>query len=33
MLALSRTIEIDLLQQLGKTDLPAPIQPVNHILL
>jgi putative membrane protein len=33
MLALSRTIEIDLLQQLGETDLPAPIQPVNHVLL
>ncbi|WP_139926336.1 bestrophin family protein [Hymenobacter sp. DG01] len=33
MLALSRTIEIDLLQQLGETDLPAPIQPINHVLL
>lgn len=33
MLTLSRTIEIDLLQQLGETDLPAPIQPVNHVLL
>jgi putative membrane protein len=33
MLALSRSIEIDLLQQLGETNLPAPIQPVNHILL
>ncbi|UOQ69341.1 bestrophin family protein [Hymenobacter volaticus] len=33
MLALSRSIEIDLLQQLGKTDLPAPIQPVAHVLL
>jgi hypothetical protein len=33
MLALSRTIEIDLLQQLGESALPAPVQPVNHVLL
>jgi putative membrane protein len=33
MLALSRTIEIDLLQQLGETELPAPIQPIQHVLL
>jgi putative membrane protein len=33
MLALSRSIEIDLLQQLGETDLPVPIKPVNHVLL
>ena len=33
MLALTRTIEIDLLQQLGEADLPAPIQPINHVLL
>ncbi|UOG77462.1 hypothetical protein MTX78_24260 (plasmid) [Hymenobacter tibetensis] len=33
MLALSRSIEIDLLQQLGETDLPSPIQPVKHVLL
>jgi hypothetical protein len=33
MLALSRTIEIDLQQQLGETDLPASIQSINHVLL
>lgn len=33
MLALTRSVEIDLLQQLDETNLPAPIQPVNHILL
>jgi ion channel-forming bestrophin family protein len=30
---MSRTIEIDLLQMLGDTDLPPPLQPVNHILM
>ena len=33
MLALSCSIEIDLLQQLGEADLPTPIQPVKHVLL
>ncbi|UOQ52772.1 bestrophin family protein [Hymenobacter cellulosivorans] len=33
MLSLNRTIEIDLLQQLGEMEVPAPIQPVNHVLL
>jgi putative membrane protein len=33
MLALSRSIEIDLLQQLGEAEVPAPIQPVQHVLL
>lgn len=33
MLSICRTIEIDLLQMLGETDLPQPIQPVNNILL
>jgi putative membrane protein len=32
-LAWSRGIAIDLGQQLGETDLPAPISPVHHILL
>jgi len=31
--ALSRTIEIDLRELLGETDLPAPIAPVHDILL
>jgi ion channel-forming bestrophin family protein len=31
--ALSRTAEIDLLEMLGETNLPAPLQPVNHILM
>lgn len=31
--AISRTIEIDLREMLGETDLPSPIQPVNNILM
>lgn len=33
MTALCRTIEIDLRQQLGETDLPPPIDPVDGVLL
>lgn len=33
MTALCRTIEIDLRQQLGESDLPKPIEPVNGILM
>ena len=33
LLSISRNIEIDLLQQLGITDLPEPIQAVNYVLL
>ncbi len=33
MLALCRTIEIDLREMLGETDLPPAIQPVNDVLL
>lgn len=33
MLSICRTIEIDLLQMMGETDLPAPIQPKNYILM
>lgn len=33
MTSLCRTIEIDLLQMLGETDLPAPIEPVKGILM
>ena len=33
MTALCRTIEIDLRQMLGETDLPEPIKPVNDILM
>lgn len=33
MLSICRTIEIDLLQMLGETDLPKPIQPVNDVLM
>ncbi|MCB9310814.1 MAG: hypothetical protein H6567_12205 [Lewinellaceae bacterium] len=33
MLAICRTIEIDLLEILGETDLPEPIKPVNDILM
>jgi putative membrane protein len=33
MTALCRTIEIDLRQQLGETDLPPPVQPVDGVLL
>ncbi len=33
MYALSRTIEIDLLRELGETDLPEPITPQNGVLL
>ena len=33
MTALCRTIEIDLRQQLGETEVPPPIQPVDGVLL
>jgi len=33
MLALSRTIEIDLREMLGESDLPPGIEPVNGILM
>lgn len=33
MLALCRTIEIDLREMLGETDLPPAIQPVNDVLM
>lgn len=33
MLALCRTIEIDLREMLGETELPPKIQPVNHVLM
>lgn len=33
MLSICRNIEIDLLQQLGETNLPEPIQPINNVLL
>jgi putative membrane protein len=33
MTALCRTIEIDLLEQLGETELPDPIEPENGILM
>ncbi len=33
MTALSRTIEIDLRQMLGERDVPAPLTPVNDILM
>lgn len=33
MLSLCRTIEIDLLEMLGETDLPEPIQPINDVLM
>jgi len=33
MLALCRTIEIDLLEMLGETELPPSIQPVNDVLM
>ncbi len=33
MLSLCRTIEIDLLEMLEETDLPAPIEPINGILM
>jgi putative membrane protein len=33
MLSICRTIEIDLLQIIGETDLPKPIQPVNNVLM
>lgn len=33
MLSICRTIEIDLLQMLGETDLPQPIQPVHDVLM
>jgi len=31
--ALSRTIEIDLREMLGESEVPPPLQPVNHILM
>ena len=33
MTALCRTIEIDLRQMLGETDIPEPLQPVNDVLM
>ena len=30
---MSRTIEIDLREMLGETDLPPALQPVNNILM
>lgn len=33
MLSICRTIEIDLLQMLGETELPKPIQPVGNVLM
>ena len=33
MLSICRNIEIDLLQQLGETDLPEPIKPIKNVLL
>ncbi len=33
MLSLCRTIEIDLREMLGETELPKPIQPVNDVLM
>ena len=33
MLSLCRTIEIDLLEMLGETNLPAPIEAKNNILM
>ncbi len=33
MLSICRTIEIDLLQMLGETDVPEPILPVGDILM
>lgn len=33
MLSICRTIEIDLLQIIGETELPKPIQPVNDVLM
>jgi putative membrane protein len=33
MLSICRNIEIDLLQQLGETELPEPIKPIKYVLL
>ncbi len=33
MLSICRTIEIDLLQMLGETELPKPIQPIRDVLM
>ncbi len=33
MLSICRTIEIDLLQMLGETDVPGPVQPVGDVLM
>jgi putative membrane protein len=33
MTALCRTIEIDLRQQLGETQIPPPIEPVDGVLM
>jgi putative membrane protein len=33
MLSICRNIEIDLLQQLGETNLPEPIKPVDNVLM
>ena len=31
--AMTRTIEIDLREMLGETDIPAPLTPQGHILM
>ena len=33
MLAIARTIEINLRQMLGETNLPEPLQPVDGVLM
>ena len=33
MLSLCRTIEIDLREMMGESDLPAPIEPINNVLM
>jgi putative membrane protein len=33
MTALCRTIEIDLRQQLGETEIPPPVEPVGGVLM
>jgi len=33
MLAICRTIEIDMLEMIGEQNIPAPIQPKKNILL
>ena len=33
MSAICRTIEIDLRQQLGETNIPPPVEPINGVLM